>query len=386
MTVLERAETLSPIGAGLLLQPTGMSVLHRLGVLGRVLGLGARITSLQGHTTSGREVMRLAYTDLEPGLFGLGVHRGMLFQTLQAGVEQSGVRVQTGVEVVGVEPGWGERSVVPRRVVDATGVRHGPFDLIVVADGARSRLRAGCPLVMRERAYPWGAMWFVGELRGGPVDVLWQVYRSTTGMVGFLPSGRRDEASAPTVSMFLSVAMKGNDGVDAVRGAGLAAFRARIRSLTKDADPLLDQIEDMEQVITASYLDVRMRRTFAGNVVVMGDAAHATSPQLGQGANLALLDAASLADWLAECDDVSMALTWHDAARRDGLLFYQRASRWMTPLFQSGLEWLGPGRDALLGRLLRTGWVRRESLRTLAGVKSGVFASTGIFRADAAEF
>lgn len=386
VTVFERAEALSPVGAGLLLQPTGMSVLHRLGVLERVLRLGAHIKNLEGHTTAGREVMRMAYADLEPGLFGLGVHRGMLFQTLQTEVERSGARVVTGAEVVGMEPAWGGRSATPRHVVDAAGRRHGPFDLVIVADGARSKLRAGCPNVTRERVYPWGAMWFVGELRDGPADVLWQVYRSTTGMVGFLPSGRRDDASAPTVSMFLSVAMKGEDGAEAVRGAGLGAFCDRVRRLTTAADALLEQITDMDQVITASYMDVRMRRTCNGNVVVLGDAAHATSPQLGQGANLALLDAASLADCLARESDVAAALARHDAARRGSVLFYQRASRWMTPVFQSGMGWVAPARDALLGPLLRVPWVRREALRTLAGVKSGVFASTPIPGAWGVEF
>lgn len=375
VTVLERAEALSPVGAGLLLQPTGMSVLARLGVLERVLRLGARIKSLEGHTTAGREVMRIAYADLEPGLFGLGVHRGMLFQMLQAEVERSGVRVMTGVEVVGMDPGWGERSATPRQVVDAAGQRHGPFDLVVVADGARSRLRPGCPLVTRERVYPWGAMWFVGELHDGPADVLWQVYRSTTGMVGFLPSGRRDEDSERTVSMFLSVAMTGDDGVEAVRRAGLGAFCDRVRRLTTAADSLLEQITGMEQVITASYMDVRMRRTCVGNVAVLGDAAHATSPQLGQGANLALLDAASLADCIAQESDVAAALARHDAARRGSVLFYQRASRWMTPVFQSDQTWISPARDALLGPLLHVPWVRREALRTLAGVKTGVFGT-----------
>ncbi len=384
--MLERAEAFSPVGAGLLLQPTGMSVLARLSVLERVLRLGACIKSLEGHTTAGREVMRMAYADLEPGLFGLGVHRGMLFQTLQAEVERSGARVVTGAEVVELEPGWGERSATPRHVVDSVGQRHGPFDLVIVADGARSRLRAGCSLVTREREYPWGAMWFVGELRDGPTDVLWQVYRSTTGMVGFLPSGRRDDASVPTVSMFLSVPMKGEDGAEAVRGAGLAAFCDRVRRLTTAADSLLEQITGMEQVITASYMDVRMRRTFEGNVVVLGDAAHATSPQLGQGANLALLDAASLADCLVREGDVRAALARHDAARRGSVLFYQRASRWMTPVFQSGMGWVAPARDALLGPLLRVPWVRREALRTLAGVKSGVFASTPIPGAWGVEF
>src|SRR3954447_7924835 len=80
--VLERVPDPSPVGAGLLLQPTGMAVLRELGLLDAIARRGARVERLHGETDRGRVVMDIAYADLEPGLHGLGLHRGALFGAL----------------------------------------------------------------------------------------------------------------------------------------------------------------------------------------------------------------------------------------------------------------------------------------------------------------
>lgn len=365
VTVFERARELSPVGAGLLIQPTGMAVLSELGVLADVAAASTRIEKLHGVTASGRVILDLAYRDLSEGLFGLGVHRGTLFTLLQRVVAASGVNVCCGVEVVLLRE-QGEQ----RALVDSAGGEHGPFDLVIVADGSRSALRASTGLVRRARAYPWGALWFVAEDREGRYgDTLAQVYRGTGRMIGFLPSGigpRRER----TVSVFWSVRC---DRVPRT----LEQWKHEVRGLTDRADPILDQLAAREQLIFAAYQDVVMRRSFSGPVVFLGDAAHAMSPQLGQGANLALVDASVLARELGR-GSIAEALVRFDAARRRNVRFYQFASRWMTPVFQSGWEWVAPGRDLFMGPLGRMGWFRREMLRSLAGVKTGLFRSEGV--------
>jgi 2-polyprenyl-6-methoxyphenol hydroxylase-like FAD-dependent oxidoreductase len=143
-------------------------------------------------------------------------------------------------------------------------------------------------------------------------------------------------------------------------------------SYAPHAEPLLDQIADVEQVLTASYVDGVMRRWHKGRVVYVGDAAHSMSPQLGQGTNLALMDAAALADCLAAALELEAALVDYDARRRAHVRFYQRASRWLTPLFQSDHGWLAPLRDRLLPLATRVAPFRRQMLQTLAGVKCGI--------------
>ena len=107
-----------------------------------------------------------------------------------------------------------------------------------------------------------------------------------------------------------------------------------------------------------------MKRFHDGNVVFLGDAAHAMSPQLGQGANLALLDAAALADALRGGDGVA----GYTRRRWAHVRFYAFASRWMTPFFQSGRDRLAVPRDALMGSAARVPWIGRQMVRTMAGL------------------
>ena len=350
VTVFERVPDPAPVGAGLLLQPTGMDVMRRLGLLDGVLERGARVERLRGVTASGRLVLDLEYGDFAPGLFGLGVLRGTIFDALLGAVRAEGIELRLGEEVLGA----------PDR-----------FDLVVASDGARSLLREALAhaLVRRARRYPWGALWAIADDPEAAFDgELSQVYRGTREMVGFLPSGR--PAGTPRVSMFWSIH---EDDVGAWRQAGLRRWKERVLRLAPRAEPLLDQIDDAEQLLYAAYHDVVLRAPFAGRVVFLGDAAHAMSPQLGQGANLALVDADVLARCLAaHPGDLDGALSAFARARRGQLRYYAWASRLLTPMFQSRLGFLGPPRDALLHPAGRVPYVRRQFLASLAGTKRGL--------------
>lgn len=366
VTVFERTPQLGPVGAGILLQPTGLRVLNELGVGDQIARLSSPVHRLSGLNLRGRTVLDVRYGDREPGLFGLGVNRGSLFSTLLDRMNQLRIEIRTGVDVRSyAQPRHG---VV--EIFDGARRSLGHFELIIIGDGARSSLRAQSGLVRRATRYPWGAMWFVAtdpdeEFAG----VLQQYYHGTKGMVGFLPSGRSAVDSPSTVSVFLSVRI---DEAGVIRQRGLGEFASRVRALTDRAETVLSQISDIAQVITASYHDVVLSRVFDGRVIFLGDAAHAMSPQLGQGANLALMDASELAKQLAEVSDVDVAIDRYDRARRANVRYYQWASRWLTPVFQSGLTPVGVVRDALMGPMSRAPIFRSLMLDSLVGIKTGV--------------
>lgn len=361
--VFEQAPHLGPVGAGLLLQPTGMSVLDRIGVGDVIRTVADPVESLLGTTSSGRKPLDLNYGDLAPGLVGFGIQRAALADALLSAMEDAGVSLTFGSRIDHVER-HDKTSIL---LAGSQPIRP-QFDLVVIADGARSTLRHHMShLVRRQRAYAWGALWCVLD---DPRDLfratLRQSYRGCAEMIGFLPSGRASPDAPRRVSMFWSTpTARWRADPD------LETWRNAATRLAPYAEPLLDQIDRPEQLIAATYHDVIMRRTHEGPVVCIGDAAHAMSPQLGQGVNLALLDAQSLAAALEKAPDLSAALELHDRTRRRNVRFYQFASRWLTPLFQSDLHALGPARDRLMGPAARIPPIRKLMLQSLAGVKTG---------------
>jgi len=360
LSVFEQAAAPGPVGAGFLLQPTGLAVLARLGLHEQALAAGQRIDRLYGGNHRGRCVMDLRYADLAPDCFGLGMTRGSLFTLLRDAYADAS-RIHVGVRITSIEGQW---------LSDSEGRGYGPFDLVIAADGAHSALRETVPaLVRRHPVYPWGAVWCLLPAEGWPhVDTLHQRYAGAREMIGLLPVGRRADRDGRWLTFFFSLP---GAQVDAFDAAALDRLRERVAALWPEALPLLASIDSPRQLRRARYRDVLLHRPAHDHLVFIGDAAHAMSPQLGQGANMALLDAAALADALAENVTVDAALRHYGQCRRSHVAVYQRLSRLLTPLYQSdrnGLAWL---RDVTFGPAGRLPLTRRQMLKILAGAKTG---------------
>ncbi len=371
VTLYERFAAPSAVGAGIMLQPTGQAVLARLGLHDAVVSRGARIDRLRCETASRRTVLDLKYERLGSDLFGVGLHRGVLFETLYGALLCEDISLRLGVAAVGLARIRGERR---RFIKDAHGDLYGPHDLIVVADGARSELRddTDTHLSKSVRTYPWGALWFVADDHDRSfTGELYQVVDGTRRLLGLLPTGLGPShaTAGPKVSIFWSV--RGTT-VDAVRAAGIDAWKREVLRLAPQAAVVLGQVESIDQLLYATYNDVDMPRWHTHDVVYIGDAAHAMSPQLGQGCNLALCDAMILAECVARAHDIPRALAAYSSAREAHVRFYQFATRWLTPFFQSDATPLGLLRDVLMGPASRIPYVAREMVASMGGVKEGL--------------
>lgn len=371
VTVFERVADPKPVGAGITLQPTGQVALARLGVLDAITARAARIDRLTAMRANGKPLIDLSYGDVDPRLFGLGTHRGVLFETLLDALRGAGAQLRCDTPIVTTDA-----DAQGRWLVDNRRGRHGPFDLVVAADGCVSELHAGAPQ-LQDRHYPWGALWVVADDRGFAAEQrIWQIVDGCHTLLGFLPTGMGPgrplaggRADVGVVSMFWSIRA---DRVEAWRAAGLANWRDRVLRLEPRAESILDTVEDIERVVFTRYRDVTMYPWHGDRIVFIGDAAHAMSPQLGQGANLALVDAVALADALAAHEDVKHALAAYSAARRRHLAFYQFMTRMLTPLFQGDSRMLGWLRDRLFptSRWLR--FVRYRMTRAMVGIDRGL--------------
>lgn len=370
--IYEQAAQPGPVGAGFLLQPTGMAALWQLGLLEAAWGLGARIERLYGENPAGRVVTDMRYADLGAHYCGLGMQRGALFQLLHA-AQPAGVRIHAGRRIEQVDSARGY-------LIDAGGRREGPFDLVVAADGAASALRPLLGRTRLDRPYPWGALWCLLPLGDWPwPQELRQRYRLARQMLGLLPVGTRPDDPQPRMSFFWSLH---GDAFESWATQPLAAWHAELSALWPAITPHLGGLSSHAVLARARYRDVLVDPPWhRDRLVLLGDAAHAMSPQLGQGANLALWDAWELGQVMPRgdeaLDDVAIgraAESWW-RSRKAHTRFYRLASRWMTPWFQSDARVLGLVRDACMYPGSRAPWVRRQMVQSLAGIKTGLLSA-----------
>ena len=357
VTLFERAPVIDAVGAGILLQMSGQAVLRHLGVLDQVLAHSAPIDELHAVRVGGRELIRNRYGLYAEGCRAYGLHRGVLFETLQRLVESVPVEVVLGVEIAG-------RTQLPDggvELIDTLGDTHGFFDFMVCGDGARSRLRS----VLGRRQCSWkyshGTLWAITP--GAPVRrELFQVVRGTRYLCGLVPMGD----GLTTLYWGIPKAE-----YPEIRARGIAALKDEIVRFCPQAQECTDHLVDFDQLLFTTYQHNWMARRFDRNAIFIGDAAHAMSPHLGQGINLAMVDAWMLAGAIAEAPTPLEAFRLFERRQRGYQRYYSAVTFFLSPFFQSDWPILGWGRDRVLPLLPKIPFVRRQMLMTVAGLKGG---------------
>lgn len=368
ITLYEKFDAPKPLGAGLMLQPTGLAVLFRLRLDKAAIAASSPIYHLYGkELASERVIFDINYSDLAPHLFGLGIHRNTLFSLLYDAVIAENIPVTNSTAITDVLYDGEHKPLI------TDGVRQfGPYDLVVDAQGARSRLRDKIARVKFNKPYAYAAIWGICSNHDHQFDkTLNQRYRKAHHMIGVLPVGRTSGGDGERVAFFWS--LRAHE-YQQWREQGLEAWRGYVISLWPDIAPLVNQFQSLDDLNFATYNDIRLHTCHGERVVCIGDAAHATSPQLGQGANLALLDALTLSQVLSTASSVPDALTEYAKRRKAHIGFYQTASGWLTPFFQSDSRLFPFIRDLCFGLLCKLPFLKHEMLRTLAGVKTGLFS------------
>lgn len=368
--MFERFEAPQPVGSGLLLQPTGLGVLAELGLLETLCALGSPIDRILGRvSSSNRPVLDVRYDALGPGWRALAIHRAALFGALHAAVTAAGISIVHSADLVRAESSSSEVTLVT-----ADGRRHGGFDLVVDAAGAHSPLAQG---IARRKMLSYGALWVNVPSRAdwrGPSNCLEQRYQRASSMAGVLPVGSRALGEPRLCAFFWSLR---RDREAAWRDAGVHAWKREVAELWPDAESMLDPVTDLAQVTFAQYDHYTARVPFAGRIVHIGDSAHATSPQLGQGANMALLDALALSRSVDAAPSLEHALRGYARMRHWHIRTFQWASAAFTPFYQSDgrvlpfvRDWLtAPLSQLPIGRQLLVKLVSGMTVPPLRGAK-----------------
>ena len=364
--LFERIDTPKPIGSGIILQPTGLRILDELGLGTQIAAAGQRIDRMIGFSEpSHRLVLDVDYGALGENQFGVAVHRNTLFTVLHNAVKARGLKISTGCEIK--DPGL---------------LRN--FDLVVDASGARSSLRDHATPPTRVRQLTYGAIWGNFSWPDAPFTStqLEQRYVGAHTMIGVLPLGSGVDSAAPEAALFWSLP---NNQYQAWRDDGLDIWKSQVLHVWPEVSVILDQVESPEQMSMARYAHHTMRQPYSDKMVFIGDAAHATSPQLGQGANMALLDAWALGNALNCCEHPAGALRYYAASRRWHVRGFQVASLMLTPFYQSNSRVLAGLRDFSFDFMSRMPGCRNIVAGLISGLLGDPLGKIGLTKESGVE-
>ena len=203
VVIYDRFDEPGPVGSGLMIQPSGLAVLDRLGLAGETLARGARIDALEGIEAGGRKVLDAPYHRLGVrGACGIGIHRASLFEILHEAATARGIHIKTGHRVTGsmLAPGG-------RRITFASRDPSRAYDLLVDASGWQSVFDPANQ-DLETSMLEFGALWASVPLE--PSDpfagnLLEQRYRKAAQMVGVLPIGTRKGSAQKEAAFFWSL-------------------------------------------------------------------------------------------------------------------------------------------------------------------------------------
>jgi len=342
--VLERAGSVTPAGAGLALQPNAMSVLASLGLASAVISAGRQVTRAAILDRDGQLLgAELDMTELSApfGVPLLAIHRARLHAVL---TDAAGEFAPTlGALVTDVESSASHASL---RCDDG---RTFEADLIVGADGLRSNVRR----------------YVVSD--GEPVYSGYTSWRGVTSP-GVAPRLERMSESWGAGERFgmvdighdeiywFAVANATPGGVDgAVHGELLERF-------ARWHEPVREVLEATapERIIRTDISDRNPVTCWhRDRVVLLGDAAHAMTPNLGQGACQAIEDAAVLAEELSASVSLQQSLQHYErrrVSRANSIVISARRLGWVSQLQHPAAVWL---RDAVMRVTPRSAAVRQ---------------------------
>jgi FAD-dependent urate hydroxylase len=313
--LVERRETWQAVGAGFLVHANGMRMLAALGLASGVERAGTVVSRWQFYDEQG-EV--LSDTDLK-ALWGnagpcVGIERTKLQGALLPGVAD--VRCRLGTEVTSLAQDEG------RVAVGFSDGLCGDFDLVVGADGIRSTVRA---LALTDTAPSYlGAMnWrSVAPVRPGGLSEF-QIHVGDGCLFGLVPlGGERTYSFAYVAHPQFRDPLEGR----------LARLRQRFSTFGPRVAAYLAALECDDEVICSAMEWMELVNIRAGRVVLVGDAAHASSPMMGQGGCMAMEDACVLAEELRAAATVEAALESYVRRRRPRVEWVQHQSMTLANL------------------------------------------------------
>lgn len=230
-----------------------------------------------------------------------GITRPILHSLLSEAAIDLGVSIQLGASVESIDQS------VECALVTFTDGRQASYDLVVGADGVYSKVR---DLVFghTELKFVGQAVWRFITTR--PKEMRWGgIYYGKNNKVGLVP------LSEELMYLFLVTSEPGNPRKPNDQLHTL--LREQLSDYTGLVGRLAEELKDASQVVYKPIEELFVEGSWCRErVVLIGDAAHASSPHLAAGASMALEDAVLLAQLVDESEDLQEALKVYDERRQ----------------------------------------------------------------------
>lgn len=303
VTVYERAPEVRPVGAGITVQANAMAALRTLGIDEAVAAQGVAAGESAILDAAGRmlQAVHMDVLQRELGAPIICIHRARLHQVL---LDACGADiVRTGREVIGFEDD-GERVTV--KLSEGSSAE---ADLLVGADGLQSAVRAQL-LGNQPLRYSGYTSWR-GICRSSALSGIERTSESwgVGARFGIVPIGHGE--------LYWFATANALEGEKDAPGRTRESLLARFGDWHAPIPQVIEQTDEQDILRTDIKDRPPVKSWSKGRVVLIGDAAHPMTPNLGQGGCQAIEDAVVLARALAELPSIHEALRSYESLRID---------------------------------------------------------------------
>lgn len=288
VVVIERDPNWAVYGVGIIQQSNVVRAMADLGLLDDYLDAGFGFDTVEVFAPNGHRVARIPSPKLAEGYPGnIGIARPALHKVLGDRAKGAGAQIRLGITAESLDD---DGAGVEARFSDGSKDR---FDLVVGADGLFSTTRGMVFPDAPKPEYTGQAVWRYNFPKPPDLDSL-QAYAGPIG-IGLVP------LSDSLMYMFVTTPEPGNPWYER---QGLAAkMRERLAAAPPSIQALAQHITRDDDVVYRPLEWIFLAGPWhKGRIVLLGDAVHATTPHLGQGAGMAIEDAIVLADELERAD------------------------------------------------------------------------------------
>lgn len=282
ITVIEKDPDWAVYGVGIIQQGNVIRAIRELGIIDDYLDAGFGFDFVEVFTSTGQKVARIPSPKLVEGYpASVGIGRRALHTVLGQQAQAAGADVRLGVTVDNLEDDGGQVTVC---FSDGGSEQ---FDMLIGADGLYSRTRQQIFPDAPKPAFTGQAVWRYNFPKPDELDCL-QAYDGAVG-AGLVP------LSSDLMYMFVTTPEPENPRYP-LKGLA-AAMRGKLASMPAAILKLAKQVTDDSAVVYKPLETLFITGDWhKGRIVLLGDAVHATTPHLGQGAGMAIEDSLVLAE------------------------------------------------------------------------------------------